>query len=84
MYANTKHNMQVLITIQLFKTTKVLGTIQFVATTYYRTYLKNNHLQLLYQQIPRQITMCFVIPCLHDTAGCQYGCTTGLTTGCIV
>jgi len=83
MYANTKHNMQVLITIQLFKTTKLLGTIQFVATTYYRMYLKNNHLQLLYQQIPRQI-MCFVIPRLQDTASCQTSCTTGLTTGCIV
>jgi len=22
--------------------------------------------------------------CLHDTAGCQTGCITGLTTGCIV
>jgi len=21
---------------------------------------------------------------LHDTTGCQFGCTTGLTTGCIV
>ena len=26
----------------------------------------------------------FVIPHLHDTTGCQLGCTTGLTTGCIV
>ena len=25
-----------------------------------------------------------VIPRLHDTAGCQTCCTTGLTTGCIV
>ena len=25
----------------------------------------------------------FLIPCLHDTTGCQTGCTTGLTTGCI-
>ena len=23
-------------------------------------------------------------PRLHDTAGCQTGCTTALTTGCIV
>ena len=23
-------------------------------------------------------------PCLHDTACCQNGCQTGLTTGCIV
>jgi len=25
-----------------------------------------------------------VIPRLHDTTGCQTGCTAGLTTGCIV
>jgi len=25
-----------------------------------------------------------LIPCLHDTTGCQCGCQTGLTTGCIV